>query len=185
MGSVHCCCGESAGMTMADVGTPISVDENAGTKNVRETIDVGETPGIPEAEPALVSRVSREAEPEISPLPDTASYVEAPAPIKEAPAPIEAGKEPFLVVVDNQTGVKLGFGIGQISGNSALHVVRVGAEGKIPQWNKMNPDKQVAEGDRILQINGKTVVSKGEQEMFEEIMLATKQPQLKLLMQSR
>mmetsp|Transcript_75123 Transcript_75123/g.140101 ORF Transcript_75123/g.140101 Transcript_75123/m.140101 type:complete len:197 (-) Transcript_75123:241-831(-) len=190
MGSVQCCCGETDGMSMTDMATPITVDENTKSKDKQvEVADQGmdETSEsvIPKAEPALVSRepMSDLPEPESAPPPkeDTSSYVQAPEPIKEEP-PVQPSDDSFLVVVDNEPGVRLGFGIGHVAGQDALHIVRVASEGKIPEWNKANPARQVTEGCSILEINGVKVVSKSEQDMLQEISQACKQPQLKLLL---
>eukprot|EP00971_Amphidinium_carterae_P233785 4639200-Amphidinium_carterae.1 len=37
-----------------------------------------------------------------------------------------AANEPFLVIVQNKQGVRLGFGVGHVTGQDALYVVSVG-----------------------------------------------------------
>mmetsp|Transcript_51211 Transcript_51211/g.94744 ORF Transcript_51211/g.94744 Transcript_51211/m.94744 type:complete len:198 (+) Transcript_51211:103-696(+) len=190
MGSIQCCCCESDGVSMSDVATPLTVEEDHRVKQKPESVEVqGEgfdetcVSVIPKAEPALASPrepVPDLPEPESAPPPkeDTTSYVAPPAP---EPAQ-DPASDSFLVVVQNKPGVRLGFGVGHVTGQDALHIVSVAAEGSIPEWNKLNPDKQVTSGCSILEINGVKVVSKSEEEMLQEISAACKQPELKLLL---
>mmetsp|Transcript_49481 Transcript_49481/g.115732 ORF Transcript_49481/g.115732 Transcript_49481/m.115732 type:complete len:197 (-) Transcript_49481:50-640(-) len=191
MGSIQCCCCESDGLSMSDVATPLAVEEDHRVMKKPVTVEVegetfDETCVIPKAEPALATPrepIPDLPEPESAPPPkeDTGSYVVAAPPTPE-PTMEPAANEPFLVIVQNKQGVRLGFGVGHVTGQDALYVVSVGDEGSIPEWNKLNPDRLVASGCSILEINDTKVLSKSEDEMLQEISAAVKQPELKLLL---
>eukprot|EP00929_Paragymnodinium_shiwhaense_P033629 TRINITY_DN18430_c1_g1_i1.p1 TRINITY_DN18430_c1_g1~~TRINITY_DN18430_c1_g1_i1.p1 ORF type:complete len:330 (-),score=83.47 TRINITY_DN18430_c1_g1_i1:269-1258(-) len=83
-----------------------------------------------------------------------------------------AGKDTVSIYLDKTGGES--FGIGFKRRPDHLLIVKVCAEGLVPQWNKANPDKMVKPGDHVVKVNDVCGLAEGGAAMDEELDKAHK-----------
>mmetsp|Transcript_3240 Transcript_3240/g.7196 ORF Transcript_3240/g.7196 Transcript_3240/m.7196 type:complete len:213 (+) Transcript_3240:118-756(+) len=208
MGGVSCCCEANPNDGMVDV-TKTTVDILQEEKLVIDNSAV-ETEQLEAADEAvkppqtLTSGVLQQHDAAVVPPPSSAP-VEAPAapepilplpeeppskPVQQQPPERQQAEKPDVVLdapnsfTCNVSGdSKLGFHIGYNPGDTGLHVINVDVVGRIPEWNKANPDKQVLKGAKILAINGIKMEPNSDISVKNRIVEACKEKELSLVVQ--
>mmetsp|Transcript_80969 Transcript_80969/g.229243 ORF Transcript_80969/g.229243 Transcript_80969/m.229243 type:complete len:152 (-) Transcript_80969:360-815(-) len=66
---------------------------------------------------------------------------------------VKVGQE-FTVIIPDRKGMKLGIDTCASKFYSAFNIIKIKTDGLIAQWNRDHPDKEVKEGDDLMEVNG-------------------------------
>uniref|UniRef100_A0A7S0FJ64 PDZ domain-containing protein n=1 Tax=Pyrodinium bahamense TaxID=73915 RepID=A0A7S0FJ64_9DINO len=80
----------------------------------------------------------------------------------------------FMVVIPRRNGMKLGIDTCASSDCPSFNVLKVKPDGLISAWNQEHPDREVREGDDLIEVNG----VRGDKERICQLLAGAKKLQI-------